>query len=106
MPPSLNRKTEMNPDTEWPIALRDAQHPRAVMDAVLAAIGRIPAAQLQCMPAAFTPRTLNSRADVEHWHRRLEAPNPPSDSTSAFMRAYFAAALLRLDEIGPARRPQ
>jgi hypothetical protein len=100
------RKPNMNQDLDLHVALRDAQHPRAVMDAVLVAIDGIPLSHLRCLPTALRPRSLHSRADVEHWGRRLDTPQALEQPARPFMRAFFTAALLRLDEIGPARRPR
>lgn len=74
------------------------------MDAVLDAVRGIPAGHLARLPVPLTPRSLNSRADVEHWARRLDTPEAVAEPAWPFLREYFTAALERLDAIGPARR--
>ena len=94
----------MKPDPEWQLAMRQAGHPHAVMEIALHAVGRIPHAHLQRLPAELTPRRLESREDVEHWARRMDLPAALAEPARPALRQILLAALLRLDEIGPKRR--
>ena len=87
--------------------LLQASHLRAVIDAIMHAMDRIPAADRGQLPAQLTPRRLDSREDVEHWSRRLDIEEVRAQPVGRLLRELFSAALRRMDEIGPARsRPQ
>lgn len=94
----------MKPNPEWQLAMRQAVDPRAVMDIALHAVSRLPRAHLESLPPHLTPRRLESREDVEHWVRRMDIPAAMAQPARPALRQIFLAALLRLDEIGPARR--
>jgi hypothetical protein len=93
----------MEPQLALQATLNEARHPHAVMEAVLRAVDGMPSDQLDTLPVNFRPRRLTSRDDVEHWARRLETAPAMGLSARPMMRDFFARALSRLDEIGPAR---
>jgi hypothetical protein len=74
-----------------------------VIEAVMRAVRRIPPGTPESLGSRFTPRDLASREDVEHWGRRLDLAGAPRGSRCTALRALFAAALHRLNDIGPRR---
>ena len=94
----------MIPENDWRVALRDATHSRAVLDVLLQAVAAIPPVLLDPLPVHLRPRSLASRADVEHWGRRLDMAQALAHPARTLMREYFTAGLARLNEIGPFRQ--
>ena len=91
--------------TPWHDKLRRASSANEVLHLVRNAMPLFGAKGCEALPEGSWPKSINSRADVEHWAHRLCDPALGGEHRALdSLRSLFAAAIVRLNEIGPRRR--